>query len=125
MLDISHPAAAAQNEAVMGVLRELGVEHIPIVTAWNKIDACAEPEEVGLCSRLHSVLTSFLERGELQGVRGPEEVRGGCSVGKESDHRREGWRPAVPADSGVLVVAGKRQPEEVGDWRRDGVAWVG
>jgi GTP-binding protein HflX len=30
----------------MSVLRDLGVGHIPIVTAWNKIDACSNPEEV-------------------------------------------------------------------------------
>ncbi|PNW71706.1 hypothetical protein CHLRE_16g665650v5 [Chlamydomonas reinhardtii] len=46
VVDISHPNAAAQNEAVMQVLTELGVDHIPIVTAWNKIDACSNPDEV-------------------------------------------------------------------------------
>ncbi|KXZ52390.1 hypothetical protein GPECTOR_9g434 [Gonium pectorale] len=46
VVDISHPAAAAQNEAVLGVLQQLGVEGIPIVTAWNKIDATANPDEI-------------------------------------------------------------------------------
>ncbi|GIL88353.1 hypothetical protein Vretifemale_16327 [Volvox reticuliferus] len=46
VVDISHPSAAAQNAAVMAVLEELGVKDIPIVTAWNKIDATSNPEEI-------------------------------------------------------------------------------
>lgn len=28
------------------VLEELGVQDLPLITAWNKIDACADPEAV-------------------------------------------------------------------------------
>lgn len=40
VVDVSHPAAAAQSSTVMRVLREIGVaEGAPTVVAWNKIDA--------------------------------------------------------------------------------------
>jgi GTP-binding protein HflX len=38
VLDVSHPAAAEQAEAVAAVLKELGAEERPVVTALNKID---------------------------------------------------------------------------------------
>ncbi|KAG2488119.1 hypothetical protein HYH03_013267 [Edaphochlamys debaryana] len=46
VVDISHPSAAAQSEAVLQVLEELGVEGMPLITAWNKIDATANPDEI-------------------------------------------------------------------------------
>lgn len=38
VLDSSHPKIREQNEAVYNVLRELGIEQKPIITALNKID---------------------------------------------------------------------------------------
>ena len=57
IVDISHPHAQAQAEAVMRVLAELEVDSsIPMITAWNKVDRCPDPAEVcvgggegGLC----------------------------------------------------------------------------
>ncbi|EFJ39892.1 hypothetical protein VOLCADRAFT_108445 [Volvox carteri f. nagariensis] len=49
VVDISHPNAAAQNAAVMQVLEELGIgggDMPPMVTAWNKVDATSNPEEI-------------------------------------------------------------------------------
>jgi len=46
VVDISHPNAQAQSDAVSRVLKELQVEHIPLVTAWNKVDLCPSPDEV-------------------------------------------------------------------------------
>ena len=46
VVDASHPSAAAQVDAVNSVLKELGVENVPTVTVWNKLDACADPEAV-------------------------------------------------------------------------------
>ncbi|KAG1653172.1 hypothetical protein FOA52_008526 [Chlamydomonas sp. UWO 241] len=46
VVDISHPHAQAQSDAVGRVLKELQVEHIPLVTAWNKVDLCPSPDEV-------------------------------------------------------------------------------
>ena len=40
VVDVSHPAAAAQSSTVARVLREIGVaDGAPTVVAWNKIDA--------------------------------------------------------------------------------------
>ncbi len=36
-VDVSHPNAAAQIEAVNSVLEELGVQNIPTLTVWNKV----------------------------------------------------------------------------------------
>ncbi|GBF93383.1 hypothetical protein Rsub_06421 [Raphidocelis subcapitata] len=44
VLDASAPNAAAQCDAVLQVLDELGVHSAPIVTAWNKADAAANPD---------------------------------------------------------------------------------
>ncbi|MEW5300328.1 MAG: hypothetical protein WDW36_003265 [Sanguina aurantia] len=46
IVDISHPNADGQSGAVMKVLDELEVGHIPIITAWNKLDACQDPDQV-------------------------------------------------------------------------------
>ncbi|MBN1918684.1 MAG: GTPase HflX [Verrucomicrobia bacterium] len=47
VLDISHPAADEQAEAVAAVLKELGAEEKPIVTALNKTDRIEHPEIAG------------------------------------------------------------------------------
>jgi GTP-binding protein HflX len=44
VVDISHPNALNQFEAVQDTLKELGAEHIPVVTALNKIDKLRDPE---------------------------------------------------------------------------------
>lgn len=46
VVDVSHPNAAAQVEAVNSVLKDLGVSAIPTLTVWNKLDACADPNAV-------------------------------------------------------------------------------
>jgi len=46
VVDITHPNAAEQADAVGDVLRELGVVDKPIVTALNKIDLLPDPEAV-------------------------------------------------------------------------------
>ncbi|KAL4857010.1 GTPase HflX [Chlorella vulgaris] len=46
VVDVSHPSAAAQIDAVNGVLADLGVENVPTLNVWNKVDACADPAVV-------------------------------------------------------------------------------
>lgn len=46
VVDVSHPSAAAQVDAVNKVLEELEVRNIPTFTVWNKVDACANPDAV-------------------------------------------------------------------------------
>jgi hypothetical protein len=45
VVDASHEDAAKQSAAVFEVLQDLGVEDdIALVTVWNKVDACADPD---------------------------------------------------------------------------------
>ena len=44
IVDISHPNALNQFEVVQQTLEELGAQHIPIVTALNKVDRLRDPE---------------------------------------------------------------------------------
>ena len=44
IVDISHPNALNQFESVQQTLEELGAQHIPIVTALNKVDQLRNPE---------------------------------------------------------------------------------
>jgi len=44
LVDISHPNALNQFEAVQQTLAELGANHIPVVTALNKVDRLRDPE---------------------------------------------------------------------------------
>lgn len=77
VVDISHPMAAAQIEAVEQVLDDLGVAHKPIIQAWNKIDrvadrdaieeeAARDPDIVVMSARTGEGLDRLLER--VQGV---------------------------------------------------------
>src|SRR5574339_1288661 len=44
VVDISHPNALNQYESVQQTLEELGAQHIPVVTALNKMDQLRDPE---------------------------------------------------------------------------------
>lgn len=44
VVDISHPNALNQSESVQQTLDELGAQHIPIITALNKVDQLRDPE---------------------------------------------------------------------------------
>ncbi|KAL3677378.1 hypothetical protein R1sor_027326 [Riccia sorocarpa] len=43
VIDISHPMAKQQVSAVNNVLADLDVQHIPLLTVWNKIDRVENP----------------------------------------------------------------------------------
>jgi GTP-binding protein HflX len=44
VVDISHPNAMAQFEAVQQTLEEIGAGHIPVLTALNKVDRLKDPQ---------------------------------------------------------------------------------
>lgn len=47
VVDVSHPDASKQAAAVFDVLHDINVDpDIPMVTAWNKLDACHDAEAV-------------------------------------------------------------------------------
>ncbi|NPA31916.1 MAG: GTPase HflX [Chloroflexi bacterium] len=44
VIDIAHPQAQAQAEAVLRTLRDIEADHIPILTVLNKIDLLPDPD---------------------------------------------------------------------------------
>ena len=57
LVDVTHPNAHAQAEAVLQTLNEIDAGHIPILTALNKIDLLPDPESAdgpSSCSRTRS-----------------------------------------------------------------------
>jgi GTP-binding protein HflX len=58
VVDISHPNALNQFESVQQTLDELGAQHIPIVTALNKVDQLRDPESArDIVSRFSKAVT--------------------------------------------------------------------
>nr|XP_043607561.1 GTPase HflX [Erigeron canadensis] len=51
VIDISHPLAEQQIEAVEKVLSELDSSSIPKLMVWNKVDKASNPEEIRLKAR--------------------------------------------------------------------------
>uniref|UniRef100_A0A383VVV6 Hflx-type G domain-containing protein n=1 Tax=Tetradesmus obliquus TaxID=3088 RepID=A0A383VVV6_TETOB len=70
VLDVSADNAPAQCAAVLQVLEELGVQDLPLVTAWNKIDACPDPAAVAAlaASRADTVAISGATGEGLQAL---------------------------------------------------------
>lgn len=46
VVDISHPLAKQQTETVKKVLAELDIQHIPMLTLWNKVDKAIDPDTI-------------------------------------------------------------------------------
>jgi GTP-binding protein HflX len=63
IVDISHPNALAQYQAVIQTLAEIGAQHIPMITALNKMDRLKDPETAQkILEQLpHSVAISALK----------------------------------------------------------------
>lgn len=63
VVDITHTNAKAQAESVHQTLAEIGADHIPVLTALNKIDRLNDPEKARttLGSYSHSVAVSALK----------------------------------------------------------------
>ncbi|MBI4927840.1 MAG: GTPase HflX, partial [Anaerolineae bacterium] len=47
VVDVTHPNALAQAEAVQQTLKEIGADHIPAITVLNKIDRFPDPSATG------------------------------------------------------------------------------
>jgi len=72
VVDISHPNALNQFESVQQTLEELGAQHIPIVTALNKVDQLRNPESArDIVSRFSKAVTiSALDGSGLKDLLG-------------------------------------------------------
>lgn len=64
VVDISHPNALNQFESVQQTLDELGAQHIPVVTALNKVDKLRDPEAA------KNAASSFSKAVTISGLKG-------------------------------------------------------
>lgn len=64
MVDISHPNALGQYQAVLQTLEEIGANHIPMVTALNKADRLKDPEKA------REVLKNFPKSAAVSALKG-------------------------------------------------------
>ena len=71
VVDVSHPAAVAQAKVVERTLQEIGAADVPLITVWNKIDSCNDPEEVRRVAQglRNTVCTSGSTGEGLDGLR--------------------------------------------------------
>lgn len=68
VVDINHPNALAQWKSVQETLAEIGAEHIPVITALNKVDLLPDPDQAvnSLSEYKDSVAISARSRFGLQ-----------------------------------------------------------
>ena len=64
VVDISHPNALNQFESVQQTLDELGADHIPVVTALNKMDKLRDPEAA------KAAVSRFSKAVTISGLKG-------------------------------------------------------
>jgi GTP-binding protein HflX len=97
VVDISHPNALSQFNAVQETLDELGAHHIPMVTALNKIDRLRDPnaakEAVGRYSK--AVPISALKGGGMRELLG--------AIQEELYETYEPIRVRLPYQQGALI----------------------
>jgi GTP-binding protein HflX len=70
VVDISHPKAKEQSDAVYRVLGEIGAKDKPVITALNKIDKISDKSIIdkALASFINPVAISALKRESLDGL---------------------------------------------------------
>lgn len=99
VVDVTHPNAQAQAEAVYQTLLEIEADHIPALTALNKIDLLAEPENARLA------LTHFPNSVAISALTGegiPDLLR------RVNEHLYETFTPVMvrlPYQEGGLIAA--------------------
>lgn len=64
VVDITHPNAIAQAQAVYETLSEIGADHVPIIVALNKIDRLNSPE------RANQSLSNFPKAVAISALKG-------------------------------------------------------
>ena len=99
VVDASHPAVEHQIEAVMNVLRELGVVDKPILTVLNKLD---KPEAAQHRVRLEQRLQPCVAVSAVTG----ENIDGLCSALADAlRHRGQRVKMKIPIAQGRLLAA--------------------
>jgi GTPase len=97
VVDISHPNALNQFEAVQQTLDELGAEHIPIVTALNKVDQLRDPESA------REVVSHFSNAVTISALKGSglKELR--SVIQQELYERYAPIQVRLPYQQGALI----------------------
>jgi len=64
------PARTPHQLAVAQVLEEIKATHLPLLTVWNKVDACAQPDKIReIAARRPNTVAVSAEHGEgIQGL---------------------------------------------------------
>ncbi|XP_022884758.1 uncharacterized protein LOC111401307 [Olea europaea var. sylvestris] len=96
VVDISHPLAEQQIEAVDKVLSELEASSIPMLMVWNKVDKANDPEKIIMEAKRNDVVCISALTGE-----GLEEF---CNAVQERLKDMMVWVEAlIPFDKGELL----------------------
>lgn len=96
VVDISHPLAEQQIEAVDKVLAELGASSIPMLMVWNKVDKASDLEKLMMEAKENDVVCISALTGE-----GLEEF---CNAVQERLKDMMVWVEAlIPFDKGELL----------------------
>ena len=97
VVDITHPNARAQVEAVGQTLAEIEADHIPILTVLNKIDQLDDPD------RAQQVLANFSKSVAISALKGlgiPELLR---AVSDQLYETYTSIRVHLPYQEGALI----------------------
>lgn len=97
VVDISHPNALSQFNAVQDTLDELGAHHIPVITALNKIDKLRDPESAKGAVRRYSKAVPI---SSLNGSGIGELLR---AIQEELYETYEPIRVRLPYQQGALI----------------------
>jgi GTP-binding protein HflX len=97
LVDITHPNAQAQAKAVLQMLGEIEADHIPVITALNKIDRLTDPE------RARSVLSGFPNSVAISALQGDGLTD---MLSKVNEHLYDTYTPVrvrLPYQQGGLI----------------------
>ncbi len=95
VVDASHENAIEQSETVNDILRELGVNEKPRVTALNKIDLLDDPTEIDTTLYPNAVTVSALKKSGLDTLR--------AKIAQVLADSMEGIQVTIPYTKGELV----------------------
>jgi GTP-binding protein HflX len=73
VVDISHPNALNQFQSVQATLDQLGAQHIPVVTALNKVDMLRDPEAAKAAAT--AISSKAVTISALKGIGIPDLLR--------------------------------------------------
>ncbi len=97
LIDVSHPKAEEQAEATYEVLKELGASDRPMITVFNKIDAC---ENHLLLIKLRAKYPNTIGISALTGEGIPQLIE---AIIKEVSNLRKVVRLKIPQSDYSLV----------------------